>query len=189
VITSNAAAQFNLQRAKQKRCVTDPKVSMKRLRRTYSAVMMLRTSGVLAKPPQKKMRLMPWQLLMSWTHCTRSSMRQLNSDRAKSSRLNLPIISTRDSATIAGTVWKRTRKDQYLKHLSIFRTFKTKAEKFLGIHEHYTTARMSTHESTQKRHLIFVYNNNFIMLDDLSFVYIYFSVRASLSAHTGIRVS
>ena len=30
---------------------------------------------------------------------------------------------------------KRTRKDQYLKHLSIFRTFTTKAGKFLGIHD------------------------------------------------------
>jgi len=30
-----------------------------RLRRRYSAVIMLRTSGLLQNPPQKKMRLMP----------------------------------------------------------------------------------------------------------------------------------
>jgi len=66
--------------------------------------MMLRTSGVLAKPPQKKIRLMPWQLVTSWTHCTRSIIRQLSSDRAKSSRLNLPAITTTDS-TITEIYW------------------------------------------------------------------------------------
>ena len=65
-----------------------------RLRRRYSAVIMLRTSGLLQNPPQKKMRLMPWTVLTSDTHWTKSSTKLFSNDRAMSSRLNLPAITT-----------------------------------------------------------------------------------------------